>query len=316
MVENGLTLETGATEIAREKPDNIVIFDASGRIVTRVGTDIPFQKKTNFFELLSEEEREFFVTWRQSFATKKLLLETSRGPMVVFCAPFAETGVYVAVLFHTPRETVRDLWRLGFWSDMRVSPTLEAKTLPRKRGNEEEIPKIAECVGRLTAVFDRGVERLPLRDGDWILSLLSLMLCNLAQSFGCALSVQKARRVLLSEAWAFSVPSFAAVMACLMSLAATASVDGKARVEIFEEDGRIFVCFYTTLAYWRDKRSKGHTCAYSELEDCARIAERHDLFLDLVLTHKEENADLMVRFSPEYADVATLGFKHPLGFRE
>ena len=316
MVENALTLEPGGTVISRREPDNIVIFDAGGRIVTRVGKDVPFQSKNNFFELLSEEERDFFVVWSKSFATKKLLLETTRGPMVVFCAPFAETGVYVAILFHTPRETVREFWKTGFWSDMRVSPTLEAKTLPRKRGKEEDVPRIADSVGRLSAVFDRSVEQLPLHDGEWMLSVLGLMLCNLAQSFGCELFMQKARRVLLSDTWVFSMPSFVAILACLMSLAATSSLESKARVELFEEDGRIFVCFYAKLAYWRDKESKGHTCAYTELADCAKIAERHDLFLDIVLTHKEEGADLMVRFSPEYPDIATLGFKNPLRFSE
>ncbi len=315
MIREVLTLEDKATEVLRGEPYNIVVFDASGRIVTRVGTDVPFLKKNNFFELLSEEERDFFERQSRAFGARKLLLETTRGPALVFCSLFAETGLLAAVVFHTPRESVRDFWKYGFWSDTLVSPTLEKKTLPRKMGNEEDIQKIAECFGRLTPLFDSGVGRLPLHDSEWMLSTLGVMTCNLARSFGCELSLRKARRILLSESWVFSMPSFAAVMACLNSLVSSYSLDGKARAEIFEEDGRIFICFYTTLAYWRDKESKAHCCEYSELKDCARIAERHDLLLDIVLEHKEAGAALSVRFSPEYQDVAVLGLKNPIRFK-
>ncbi|MBO5305437.1 MAG: hypothetical protein J6B12_01610 [Clostridia bacterium] len=314
MKEDFLTLENRAIEVPRGVPYNIVVFDASGRIITRVGTDTPFMKKENFFELLSPEETEFFHENSRAFGTRKLLLDSTRGPMLVFCSLFSETGVFAATVFHTARETVRDFWKYGFWVDTMVSPTLKAKTPPRKSGDLSELSDIANGYGYLTPLFDSGVAKLPLSDGDWMLSDLTLKICNLARSFGCEISLRRAGRVLLSESWVFSMPCFAAIMACLLSLAATSSVDGKAKVELFEEDGRWFVCFYTTLVYWRDKESKGHCCEYSELEACARIADRHDLLFDVVLERREENAALSVRLSPEYVDIAVLGFKNPIRF--
>lgn len=314
MREGFLTLEDQATEVARRDPYNIVVFDASGRIVTRVGTDTPFLKKGSFFELLPPEEIEFFEQHSRVFGARKLLLETTRGPMLVFCSMYPETGLFAAVLFHTSRETVRDFWKFGFWENTLVSPTLKAKTPPRKVGNVDMLEDIAECFGRLTPLFDSGVGRVPLDDGAWLFSSLSLMICNLARSLGCEISLRRAKRFLLSDAWVFSMPSFAAIMGCLLSLTANSSLEGKARLELFEEDGRVFLCFDTTLAYWRDKQSKGHCCEYSELKDCVRVADRHDLLLDIVINHKEKGAALSVRFSPEYQDIATLGFKHPIHF--
>jgi hypothetical protein len=241
-----LTLEDRAIEVPRGVPYNIVVFDASGGIITRVGTDTPFMKKGNFFELLSPEETEFFRENSRGFGARKLLLESARGPMLAFCSLFAETGVFAATVFHTTRETVRDFWKYGFWVDTLVSPTLKAKTLPRKSGDLSELSNVANGYGYLTPLFDSGVARLPLSDGDWMLSDLTLKICNLARSFGCEISLRRARHVLLSESWAFSMPSFAAVMACLLSLAATSSVDGKARVELFEEDGRWVLVDYKT----------------------------------------------------------------------
>lgn len=314
MKEEFLTLENKPTEVPREKPSNIILFDVSGKIVARAGTDVPFLKKSGFFELLSDGEVEFFERNSRAFGVKKLLLESNRGPLLVFCSMFAETGLFAAVVFHTPRETLRDFWKYGFWSDTLVSPTLREKTLPRKVGRIEDIDSVADCVGRLTSAFDFSAGKLPLNDSEWMLSILHIIICNLARSFGCEISLRKAQRILLSESWVFSMPSFSAIMACLMSLVTSSSVEGKAKVELFEEDGRIFVCLYTTLTYWREKDSKGHSCQYSELAACAKVAERHDLLLDIVLGHKEEGAELSVRFSPEYQDIAMLGFKHPIRF--
>ena len=70
----------------------------------------------------------------------------------------------------------------------------------------------------------------------------------------------------------------------------------------------------TELAYWRDKVSKAHRCEYPELKECERIAERHDLFLNVAIKHKDESAVLTVLFSPQYADVSFFGLKNPLGF--
>ncbi len=291
------------------------MFDAKGRIVTRVGTDIPFLKKENFFELLSDEERLFFEERADAFVTKKLLVDTTRGPSLIFCGLFPETGLFVAVVFHTPRETLRDFWKNGSWGDTLVSPTLMKKTLPRKRGVKEDAFKISECFGHLSPLFDFGVRRLPIQNGEYFVATLGSMVCCLARCFGCEISLRTAKRALFSNSWVFSMPSFAAIMACLISLTVSSSVTGKAKIEIFEEDGRVFVCFDAVLAYWRDKKSKAHCCEYSELKDCRKIAERHDLLLDIVLNRKEEGAALSVRFSPEYQDISFLGFKNPLGFR-
>ena len=314
MTRDFLILENKPTEILGGEPYNIVLFDVSGRIVTRVGTDTPFLKKNNFFALLSAEEQSFFDEWSVAFGQKKLLLESSRGPMLVFSGLFRETGLFVALLFHTSRETLRGFWKSGFWQDTKVSPLLMEKTLPRKSGNEEDIFKIAECVGVLDPIFSPGVTPLPVQDGDWLISALGRMIGNLARGFGCAVSVREARRVLLSESWAFSLPSFAAVMACLLSLMANFSLSKKAIIDIYEEDGRAFVRLDTALAYWRDKTSKAHRCEYPELQECERIAERHDLFLNVAVKHKEEGAALTVLFSPQYPDASFFGLKNPLGF--
>lgn len=314
MTRDFLTLENTPTEVLGGEPHNIVLFDVSGRIVTRVGTDTPFLKKNNFFALLSAEEQVFFDEWSVAFGQKKLLLESNRGPVLIFSGLFRETGLFAALLFHTPRETLRGFWKNGFWQDTKVSPLLMEKTLPRKGGDEEALFKIAECVATLDPILSPGVTPLPVQDGGWLISVLGWMIGNLARGFGCAVSVREAKRVLLSEFWAFSLPSFAAVMACLLSLVANFSVEEKAAIDIYEEDGRIFVRLDTTLAYWRDKASKAHRCEYPELQECERIAERHDLFLNIAIKHKEEGAAFTVLFSPQHSDAAFFGLKNPLDF--
>ena len=137
MEKGFLTLEDKPIEFGRKEPYNIVLFDVGGRIVTRVGTDTPFLKKNNFFALLPEEERSFFDEWSLVFGQKKLLLESTRGPVLVFSGIFHETGLFAAVLFHTPRETLRGFWKSGYWHDVKVSPFLMEKTLPQKGGKEE-----------------------------------------------------------------------------------------------------------------------------------------------------------------------------------
>ena len=145
-----------------------------------MGTDTPFLKKNNFFSLLAEEERDFFDEWCVAFGQKKLLLESTRGPVLVFNGLFAETGLFVALLFHTPRETLRGFWKNGFWRDVKASPSLMEKTLPRKGGNEEDLFKIAEVVGVLEPIFSFGVLPLPIRDGSWMISFLGRMILSLA----------------------------------------------------------------------------------------------------------------------------------------
>ncbi len=314
MTRDFLTLEDKPTEILCGEPYNVMLFDANGRIVTRVGTDTPFLKKNNFFALLSEEERDFFDEWSVAFGQKKLLLESSRGPVLVFGGLFPETGLFAALLFHTPRETLRGFWKNGFWQNVKVSPLLMEKTLPRKGGNEEDLFKIMECVGFLDPAFSPGVTPLPMQDGRWLVSALGRTVCNLARCFGCAIFLREAKRALLSESWAFSLPSFVAVMACLISLTANSAAADKAVIDIYEEDGRVFVRLDTTLAYWRDKESKAHRCEYAELKECERIAERHDLFLNVVIKHKDEGAAVTVLFSPQYPDISFFGLKNPLNF--
>jgi hypothetical protein len=314
MAREFLTLEDKPTEVVRGEPYNIVLFDASGRIVTRVGTDTPFLKKNNFFALLPEAERDFFDEWSLTFGQRKLLLESTRGPVLVFNGLFPETGLFAALLFHTSRETLRGFWKNGFWRDVKISPSLMEKTLPRKGGNEEDLFKIIESVGTLDPIFSSGVTPLPMQDGGFLVAALGRMICSLARCFGCAVSVREAQRVLLSESWAFSLPSFVAVMACFVSLTANSAVADKAVIDIYEEDGRIFVRLDTELAYWRDKTSKAHRLEYPELKECERIAERHDLFLNVVVKRREEGAALTVLFSPQYADASFFGLKHPLDF--
>ena len=314
MTRDFLTLEDKPIEILGGEPYNIVLFDINGRIATRVGTDTPFLKKNNFFALLSDEEMSFFDEWGPAFGQKKLLLESTRGPVLIFNGLFRETGLFVALLFHTPRETLRGFWKNGFWRDVKVSPLLIEKTLPQKGGNEKDIFEIVECVGMLDPIFSPGVRPIPRQDGGWLVSVLGRMIGSLARAFGCSVSIREAKRVLLGEAWAFSLPSFAAVIACLVSLAARVSVVEKTTIDIYEEDGRVFVRLDTELAYWRDKVSKAHRCEYPELKECERIAERHDLFLNVAIKHKDESAALTVLFSPQYADVSFFGLKNPLGF--
>lgn len=309
-----LTLENRPLEISCGEPHNVVLFDASGRIATRVGTDTPFLKKNNFFALLSEKERDFFDKYVLDFGQKKLLLESPRGPVLVFNGLFRETGLFAALLFHTPRETVRGFWKNNFWQDTEVSPELMEKTLPQKAGNEKDLFEIVECVGMLDPIFSPGVTPIPLHDGVWLVSALGRMVGNLARSFGCAVSIREAKRVLLEESWAFSLPSFSAIMACLVSLTANFSVTKKATIDIYEEDGRIFVRLDTILACWRDKESKAHRCEYSELKECERIAERHDLFFNAVMKHNDEDVALTVLFSPQHTDVSFFGVKLPIGF--
>ena len=85
-------------------------------------------------------------------------------------------------------------------------------------------------------------------------------------------------------------------------------------IELYEEEGRIFARVDTVLAYWRDKSSKAHRCEYPELRECERIAQRHDVFLNMAVRRKEEGAALTVLFSPQYPDVSFFGLKNPLGF--
>lgn len=312
MQKKSLTLEDKALEMRRGEPYNIVVFDTAGQIVARVGTDTPFLKKNNFFALLSEEERDFFDEWSVAFGQKRLLLESTRGPMLVFSGLFRETGLFVAVLFHTPRETVRGFWKSGFWQDINVSPFLMEKTLPRKSGNEEDLFKIIECVGLLDPILSPGVTPLPMQDGDWMLSSLNRMVSTLARCFGCAVSLREGRHALLSERWAFSMPSFAATVACLLSLVANYTMAEPALIDIYEEDGRIFVRLDTSLAFWRDKVSKAHRFDYPELAACAKIAERHDLFLNVVSNYKDDGVALSVLFSPQYPNASAFGLKNPL----
>lgn len=304
-------LRDEALELPREEPYNIVVFEIGGRIVTRVGTDIPFLKKESFFEMLSPEEREFFLKNCCVSGVKRLLLETTRGVLLVFCGIFMETGLFAAVMFRTPRETLRDFWKSGFWRDLRVSPTLMKNTLPRKRGRDEDLEGIAECYGRLAFPFDYGVRRPSSERDEDLLLLLDMITRNLARSFGCGITLRSFGRAVRGDVWVFSMPAFVAVMSCLLSLCGNVSPDGKANIEIFELDGRYFVTFCATLSYWRDKESKGHSCDYSELRECERIVQRHDLLFDMKLSRKEERADLSVRFSPDFQDISFFGFKHP-----
>lgn len=314
MEKGFLTLEDKPIEFGRKEPYNIVLFDVGGRIVTRVGTDTPFLKKNNFFALLPEEERSFFDEWSLVFGQKKLLLESTRGPVLVFSGIFHETGLFAAVLFHTPRETLRGFWKRGYWHDVKVSPFLMEKTLPQKGGKEEDLFKIVECVGDLDPVLSPGVSDLPWEDGRWMASALGRAAANLARCLGCAVSVREAKYVSLAREWVFSFPAFVAVMACLLSLAANVVVSEKAIIDIYESEGRMFVRFETELPYWRDKSSKAHRCDYAELKECERIAERHDLFLEFDFKHKEKSAALTVHFSPQYPDVSFFGLKNPLKF--
>ncbi len=307
-----LSIEDKPLELQRGQPYNMVVFDMAGQIVARVGTDTPFLKKNNFFALLSDEERDFFDEWSTAFGQKRLLLESTRGPTLVFSGLFRETGLFVAVLFHTSRETVRGFWKSGFWQDVKVSPLLMEKTLPRKSGSEEDLFQIFECVGLLDPILSPGVAPLPMQDGDWMLSSLNRMIYALARCLGCAISLREGGRALCSERWAFSMPSFVATAVCLLSLAANHAIAEPAFINIYEEDGRIFVRLDTTLALWRDKTSKAHRFDYPELAACAKIAERHDLFLNTVSKPKDDGVALSVLFSPQYPNASAFGLKNPL----
>ena len=307
-----LTLDDEIMEVSNYEPYNMVVFDRDGRIMGRVGTDIPFLKKQSIFEMISDEEKMFFAQYCNDMYFSKLLLETTRGPMLVFCDLYTQTGLFTAILFRTTRETLRDFWKYGFLSDVRVSPYLKEKTLPRKRGIGKDTEMIAQSIGMLTPLLKFDYRSVDQREGSCFLASVASDVCTLARCVGCAVSLRVARRAEFFRSWIFHKSSFIIIMFYLFSVVACYSNEKRVKMDIFEQDGRAFICAETFLKYKRDKITKTHSCEYAELEECMKIAKRHDLFLDIVVDYRKEVARIFVRLSPEFQDDSYLGLNNPM----
>jgi hypothetical protein len=308
-----LTLSDCVQHIPKGEPYNIVVFDLDGNVVTRMGTDTPFLKKSNVFELLCDREREYFLTACRA-CSERLLLESNRGPLLVFTNHFPGTGLFAAVLFHTSRETLRPFWKHRLWLNVIPSPLLIDKTPPRKNGDDVAAEQIAETYESLLSLFIYNRRTQAAEEGVGFLDYLADKIVRIAKCFGCAVSVRSSKLAAFSNAWQFHMSSFVMVMFCLISMAAKHGVGEETTVEILESDGKPTVCFKTTLAYWRDKRSKAHCWRYPELDTCCEIAERRSLFFDFATKSKPHGMSISIRFSPSFRDSAYDGLKEPFGF--
>ena len=308
-----LTLSDGVQHIPTGEPHNIVVFDIDGNIVTRTGTDIPFLKKENVFELLCEWEQEFFLAACRQ-CSERLLLESNRGPFLVFVNHFPGTGLFVGVLFHAARETLRPFWKHRLWMNVLPSPLLVEKTPPRKSGDDAMAQSIDESYKRLLSLFiyNRCVQ--VSEEGVRFLDYLADKIIRIAKYVGCAVAVRSSKWAVLSNAWQFHMPSFIIMMFCLLSMTAQHSVVDETVVEVLESDGKPTVCFKTKLAYWRDKKSKAHCWRYPELDICAEIAERRGLFFDISEKQTEDCVSISIRFCPSFRDPSFDGLKTDLGF--
>jgi hypothetical protein len=308
-----LTLSDGVQHIPTGEPHNIVIFDIDGNIVTRTGTDVPFLKKENVFDLLGEREQEFFLAACRARG-ERLLLESNRGPFLVFTNHFPGTGLFVGVLFHTERETLRPFWKHRLWMNVLPSPLLVEKTPPRKSGDDAAAQSIDESYNMLLPLFIYSRCMQVAEEGVRFLDYLADKIVRMARITGCAAAVRGAKWAVLSNAWQFHMPSFIIIMFCLLSMAGQYSVADETVVEILESDGKPTVCFKTKLAYWRDKKSKAHCWRRTELDICAEIAERRGLFFDVAEKQMSDGVQLSIRFSPSFRDPAHDGLKTNLDF--
>ncbi len=308
-----LTLSDSVQHISKSEPYNIVVFDIDGNIMTRMGTDTPFLKKNNVFELLCEQEKEFFLSVCR-VCSERLLLDSSRGPLLVFNNHFSGTGLFVALLFHTARETLRPFWKHRLWMNVIPSPILIEKTPPRKNGDNAVAEFIGKTYESLLSLFIYNKHVQVSEEGVRFLDYLADKIVRIAKCFGCAVSVRSSRWAVLSNAWQIHMPSFIMIMFCMISMAAQHGVDEETAVEILESDGKPIVCFKTTLAYWRDKKCKAHCWKYPEFDICFEIAERRGLFFDYATKPKPHGMALSVRFSPSFRDPAYDGLKEKFGF--
>ena len=308
-----LTLSDNVQHIPKGEPYNMVVFDIDGNVVTRMGTDTPFLKKNNVFELLCEQEKEYFIAAGR-VCSERLLLESNRGPLLVFTNHFPGTGLFVGLLFHTSRETLRPFWKHRLWMNVIPSPLLIEKTPPRKNGDNVSAERIGEMYESLLSLFIYNRCMQAAEEGVGFLDYLADKIVRIARCFGCAVSVRSSKLATFSNAWQFHMPSFIMVVFCLISMAAQHSISEETVVEIIESDGKPTVCFKTTVAYWRDKRSKAHCWRYSELDTCCEIAERRGLFFDFATKPKPDGMSISIRFSPSFRDLAYDGLKEPFAF--
>ncbi len=295
---------------------DILLFDGEGRFLTRSTSDIPTLKKENFFDLLSGEEQKFFHMWSRLFSTGSLLLDTSRGMALVFCRLYPTTGVFVAIMFHTSREAMRHFWQNGVLDNTRVSPQLVAKTPPRKEGRQEEICMIEKKLGVCAEIFDLASYSVSEIKGRQFLSLLSRSARAIARAFGCGYVLREESAVLPADGYVFSLPSFFAILSCLLSCVRLYGAEYDVpQMSLREEDGRIVLLLKAQIKGYKDKPSYTIRFDYPEFEACRTIASRHDFILEIGLQPAGETATLSVRFSPEYRDPAVFGLKSPLRFQ-
>lgn len=295
--------------------NDILVFDGEGRFLTRSTSDIPTLKKKNFFELLSDEEQDFFRTWSRAFSTGRLLLETSRGIALIFCRLYPETGVFVAVMFHTSREAMRRFWKNGFLENTRVSPRLVEKTLPRKEGTREEIDVIEKRLGLCAGLFDLVPDPVLGSRSGKLISVVARNARAVARVFGCGFICREETAALPAEGYLFSTSAFLAILSCLLScVRLNGTGEEEPRISLFEEDGRVFFLLKAQIAGYKYRPSYTLRFDYPEFDACHEIAARRDLILDIVLEPHGENAVLSVRFSPECHDPAVLGLKNNFRF--
>lgn len=294
--------------------NDIMLFDALGNFVTRASEDIPLNKKKNFFDLLSEEDVTFFKENHRGFLPTRLLFDSTRGPLLVYCHLYAETGLYVAVLFPVKRESIRRFWKWGLFGEIKVSPTLREKTLPRKNGDFEEGELVERRFGMLAGVFDETIGSRIDRGAEDILGFVAGRLREVARLLGGAISTTVYERAHLREGYVLSFSCFVAVMSCLLSLARKTRPENEGKAEFFEQEGRCFVQLELNIRAYRAEKQQIYLFDYPELDYCREIAKRRDLLFDMTVKATGRDAVLSIRFSPDFRDPAVLGLKNPIDF--
>ncbi len=296
--------------------NDIMMFDAEGHFVSRASKDIPLLKKQSFFELLSQRDAIFFNENSRDYFGGRLLLDSKRGPLLIFCRPYAETGLFVGFLFHVKRESMRRFWKWGVLGDVKVSPTLVERTPTRRSGAFEEGECIERRLGLISGVFDDTAWGRVDRNAEGLIGCLAGKLRALARLVGCALVTSEYDCATPAEGYIFGMVSYLTMASALLSLACRALPRQTVKAAMLEQDGRYFVTMEMSLCISREKPSCLILSDMPELDYCRAHAARRDLIFEAVLVPGEKEAKLSVRFSPDFRDPALLGLKNPFEFYE
>ncbi len=271
----------------RNIADDLVLFDASGRILAVRTDDRKLRATARMDALFSETERLFLRQHASSCYEKPMLLASERGPVLVFCHWFPSAGFFVGAFLRAAMDDLCGAWRRGLLGDILCSDAIAFSAEDETRG--AELPW--ELHGVLSAfLLPSFMPRTPREMSRFLCDRA----CVIARLVGCHLQVRLEPCEGLSDAFSFDVRFFEAMLIRLFLSIRSLSVDRCGRMTVFESGGRFFcsVSIDTVSAI-----------ALSSLADMAE-RRRFPFYAD------ERGNKIEVVFSPEMEDISLLGLKN------